>query len=158
MKFTKTSAELPSFQITPMIDVVFLLLTFFVTTTIFSQWETELDIQLPTADSGVIPDRLPGEIIINLDSEGRIVINQHELTTDELLDKCLRLVKLFPGHPVVIRSDKSTRYEHLVAVIDTCRKAGISNISFATAMTDELSEDDEEALPAAAVGTLTRQP
>lgn len=102
-------------------------------------------------------DRLPGEVIINLDSEGRIVINQHELTTDELLEKFQRLVKIYPGHPVVIRSDKSTRYEHLVAVIDTCSKAGIGNISFATAMTDDAG-GDEESLPAAAVGTLTRQP
>ena len=156
MKFTKETSELPSFQITPMIDVVFLLLTFFVTTSIFSQWENEIDIQLPTADSGSIPDRLPGEIIINLDSEGRISVNQHELTAADLLDKCQRLVKLYPGHPVVIRSDKSTRYEHLVAVIDTCRKAGIGNLSFATAMTDGSGEPD--ALPAADVGTLPRQP
>ncbi|NLE40913.1 MAG: biopolymer transporter ExbD [Lentisphaerae bacterium] len=156
MKFTKESNELPSFQITPMIDVVFLLLTFFVSTSIFSQWETELDIQLPTADSGVVPDRLPGEIIINLDSEGVITVNQHALTPDDLLDKCQRLVKLYPGHPVVIRSDKGTRYEHLVVVIDTCRKAGIGNLSFATAMTDEAAEPD--ALPAAEVGTLPRQP
>ena len=156
MKFTKESNELPSFQITPMIDVVFLLLTFFVSTSIFSQWETELDIQLPTADSGVVPDRLPGEIIINLDQEGVITVNQHALTPDDLLDKCQRLVKLYPGHPVVIRSDKGTRYEHLVVVIDTCRKAGIGNLSFATAMTDEAAEPD--ALPAVEVGTLPRQP
>jgi len=156
MKFTKESNELPSFQITPMIDVVFLLLTFFVSTSIFSQWETELDIQLPTADSGVVPDRLPGEIIINLDQEGVITVNQHALTPDDLLDKCQRLVKLYPGHPVVIRSDKGTRYEHLVVVIDTCRKAGIGNLSFATAMTDEAAEPD--ALHAAEVGTLPRQP
>ena len=156
MKFTKETSELPSFQITPMIDVVFLLLTFFVTTSIFSQWENEIDIQLPTADSGSIADRLPGEIIINLDSEGRISVNQHELTAADLLDKCQRLVKLYPGHPVVIRSDKGTRYEHLVVVIDTCRKAGIGNLSFATAMTDGSGETD--ALPAVEVGTLPRQP
>ncbi len=157
MKFTKETSELPSFQITPMIDVVFLLLTFFVTTSIFSQWENEIDIQLPTADSGSIPDRLPGEIIINLDSEGRISVNQHELTAADLLDKCQRLVKLYPGHPVVIRSDKGTRYEHLVVVIDTCRKAGIGNLSFATAMTDDAAGEGD-ALPAADVGTLPRQP
>lgn len=152
MKFSKESNELPSFQITPMIDVVFLLLTFFVSTSIFSQWESEIDIQLPTAESGTIPDRLPGEIIINLDREGVITVNQHALSTAELFEKCQRLVRIYPGHPVVIRSDKATRYEHLVAVIDTCRQAGIGNLSFATAMTDEGPEGD---LPVAEVGTIT---
>lgn len=148
MKFTNPSAELPSFQITPMLDVVFLLLTFFVTTSIYSQWENEIDIQLPTAETGVIPDRLPGEIIINLSKEGVISVNQTVLEPAELLEKCQRLVTMFPGHPVVIRSDKSTIYEHLVSVIDTCRKAGIGNISFATAMTDQMEEPSGELPPA----------
>jgi len=148
MKFSNQSAELPGFQITPMLDVVFLLLTFFVTTSIYSQWENEIDIQLPTADSGVIPDRLPGEIVINLSKEGVISVNQTVLTTDELLEKCQRLSKIFEGHPVVIRSDKGTVYEHLVSVIDTCRKGGIANISFATAMTDQAETSSDELPPA----------
>ena len=57
MNFTKQNSELPGFQITPMLDVVFLLLTFVVTTSIYSQGENEIDIQLPTAETGVIPDR-----------------------------------------------------------------------------------------------------
>ena len=148
MKFSNQSAELPGFQITPMLDVVFLLLTFFVTTSIYSQWENEIDIQLPTADSGVIPDRLPGEIVINLSKDGVISVNQTVLAPAELLEKCTRLAKMFQGHPVVIRSDKSTAYEHLVLVIDTCRKAGIGNISFATAMTDQAGEKVDELPPA----------
>ena len=100
--------------------------------------------------------RLSRTAIQRLIKQGVITVNQHALTPDDLLDKCQRLVKLYPGHPVVIRSDKGTRYEHLVVVIDTCRKAGIGNLSFATAMTDEAAEPD--ALPAAEVGTLPRQP
>jgi biopolymer transport protein ExbD len=54
------------FQMTPMIDVVFLLLCFFVTSQVFSQWEAEVDITLPTARTSEAPQRLPGEIIINI--------------------------------------------------------------------------------------------
>ena len=49
-----------------MLDVVFLLLCFFITSQIFAQWETEIDITLPTAETGAVPQRLPGEIIINV--------------------------------------------------------------------------------------------
>lgn len=150
MKFSNQSAELPGFQITPMLDVVFLLLTFFVTTSIYSQWENEIDIQLPTAETGIIPDRLPGEIVINLSQEGVITVNQAVLTPAELTEKCLRLSSLFPGHPVVIRSDKDTVYEHLMGVIDACRQANIGNISFATAMTGAAGEE-ADALPPAHV-------
>lgn len=156
MKFTKQVLEPPGFQMTSMMDVVFLMLTFFVTISIFSQWETEIDIQLPTAETGVIPDRLPGEVIVNIDKKGDISINQVVLTHEELLEKFARLVELFPGHPIVIRSDQGTEYKHVVAVLDTCGKAGISNISFATAMADAAdggAAPDKDELPAAVIGT-----
>ncbi len=157
MKFTKQVLETPGFQMTSMMDVVFLMLTFFVTISIFSQWETEIDIQLPTAETGVIPDRLPGEVIVNINKEGDISINQVVLTQEELLEKFARLVELFPGHPIVIRSDQGTEYKHVVAVLDTCGKAGISNISFATARIDESDAKERngaDELPAAAIGSI----
>ncbi len=136
MKFSShKKAELPSFQITSMMDVVFLLLCFFVATSVFSQWEYEVDIALPTAESGVMPDRLPGEIIINLDKEGVIRVNQVELTEAELLDRCRKLSSIYKGHPVVIRADKETDYAVVLGVIDICRQADIWQISFATNMT-----------------------
>ena len=61
--------------LTPMIDVVFLLLCFFVTSQIFAQWETEIDIALPTAATGDMPQRLPGEVIINVLADGTAVVN-----------------------------------------------------------------------------------
>ena len=137
MKFSTQTPELPAFQITPMIDVVFLLLTFFVTTSIFSQWENEVTIQLPYADSADAPQRFRGEVIVNLGTDGVITVNQSVITISELHERCTFLAREFPGHPIVIRAHKETNYEHVMSVIDACRRGGIHNIAFATAMMQE---------------------
>ena len=122
----------PGVPLTPMIDVVFLLLCFFVTSQIFAQWETEIDIALPTAATGDMPQRLPGEVIINVLADGVAVVNGQTLDDAQLRAMMDRLVQLFPGQPVLLRADKTTAYEHVVRVLDTCRQADIWNISFAT--------------------------
>lgn len=137
MNFRRKKQELPAFQFTAMMDVVFLLLCFFITTSVFSQWEMEVDVVLPTAQSAKMPDRLPGEVIINLTKDGRITINQQTLTRDELSNRLKRLARFFPGQSVVIRADKQTSYEQVVSIIDTCRLSDIWNISFATSADEE---------------------
>ena len=119
-------------EMTPMIDVVFQLLCFFVTSQIFAQWETEIDVALPTAATGDVPQRLPGEVIINVRADGAAVVNGQVLDDVRLRAMMDRLVELFPGQPVLLRADKATAYEHVVRVLDTCRQADIWNISFAT--------------------------
>lgn len=138
MKFrARPKPESPGFQMTPMIDVVFLLLCFFVTTQLFAQWETEIDITLPTARTGQLPQRLPGEIIINLYEDGSVVINRRPLERAELGSMLKRLATLFPGQPVLLRADRATDYEYVVQVLDLCRQADIWNISFATGVPEE---------------------
>ncbi len=133
----RTDVQLPSFQIAPMIDIVFLLLCFFVTSQIFSQWETEIDVQLPTATKGVIPERLPGEIIINILNDGTKVVNRQALDEAGLHALLKRVVSLFPGQPVLIRADRRTAYEHVIGVLDLCRRTDIWNISFATTSSEK---------------------
>lgn len=132
MRFGKRQQELPSFQFTPMLDVVFLLLSFFVASSVFSQWEMEVDVTLPNSKTAVMPDRLPGEVIVNVSRDGAITVNQRKFTADELSSRLSRLASLYPGQSVVIRADKKAEYEMLMNVIDSCRGAGIWNISFAT--------------------------
>ncbi len=125
-----------SFQIAPMIDVIFLLLTFFVASQIFSQWETEIDITLPTAQTSEQPDRIPGEIIINIRDNGTVVVNQLEMN-EAALDRLLnRIVEQFSDWAVLIRADEDTRYEDVIDVLDACRRADIWNVSFATTIED----------------------
>jgi biopolymer transport protein ExbD len=137
MNFRRHAQELPAFQFTAMIDVVFLLLCFFITTSVFSQWELEVDVVLPTAQSSKMPDRLPGEVIVNLSREGEVTINRQRLSRADLQDRLSRLARFFPGQSVVIRADRQTSYEDLVAIIDACRLADIWNISFATSADEE---------------------
>jgi biopolymer transport protein ExbD len=133
VKFGDRAAnESVGFQIAPMIDVVFLLLCFFVTSQIFAQWETEIDITLPTAETGKVPQRLPGEVIINVLDDGRTVINGQELAAEELGAMLTRLAELFPGQPILLRADKTAQFDYVIQVLDLCRKADIWNISFAT--------------------------
>ncbi len=133
MNFRKNRrGMLPAFQLTSMMDIIFLMLFFFITTSIFSQWEYEVSISLPSAKSGKVPDRLPGEIIINIAKDGRVSVNQQDLTLEALKGRLDRLARYFPGQPVVLRADKDTRYEALIKVVDTCRMADIWNFSMAT--------------------------
>jgi biopolymer transport protein ExbD len=141
MNFRKNNnAPDQSFQIAPMIDVIFLLLTFFVASQIFSQWETEIDITLPTAQTSEQPDRIPGEIIINIRNDGAVVVNQTRMDEPALDSLLNRIVEQFSDWAVLIRADKDTRYEDVIDVLDACRRADIWNVSFATTIEDAASE------------------
>ena len=119
-------------EMTALMDVIFLLLCFFVTTSVFSQWESEIAITLPSAKSATVPGRMPGEIILNVSAGGMVSVNGQVLSLEELSKRLSRLSKLYPGQPVVIRADRATSYESLVAVIDACRSADVWNFSLAT--------------------------
>ena len=133
MKFKKRNqTKAPALALTSMLDVIFLLLCFFVTVSVFSQWESEISIKLPTAATGEQPERLPGEIIVNLAKDGTVRVNGTTLTLDDLQSRLAKISKFYPGQPVIIRADRDTKYESLVAVIDSCRAADVWNFSLAT--------------------------
>ena len=133
MKFDDSAgSRAPALALTSMLDVIFLLLCFFVTVSVFSQWESEISIQLPTAATGEQPERLPGEIIVNLSKDGTVRVNGTTLTLDDLQSRLAKISKFYPGQPVIIRADRDTKYESLVAVIDSCRAADVWNFSLAT--------------------------
>lgn len=117
---------------TSMLDVIFLLLCFFVTSSVFSQWESEISIRLPGAKSAEDPDRLPGEIIANVASDGSVKVNGIAVTLDDLHSRLEKIARYYPGQAVIIRGDKSVSYENLMKVIDACRSAGVWNFSLAT--------------------------
>ena len=133
MRFKRRGGgKAPQLALTSMLDVIFLLLCFFVTISVYSQWENEISIKLPSATTSDEPDRLPGEIIVNLSKAGKISVNGKLLALPDLKTRLARISKFYPGQPVIIRADKDVRYEALVELIDTCRSADVWNFSLAT--------------------------
>ena len=128
----KNRSHAPQLALTSMLDVIFLLLCFFVTVSVFSQWESEISIKLPEATTAEEPDRLPGEIVLNLAKDGTVTVNGVVLSLDALKPRLLQVAKYYPGQPVIIRADKDVKYEVLVGLIDTCRAADVWNFSLAT--------------------------
>ena len=133
MNFRRNSrSHAPAVQMSSLMDVIFLLLCFFVTSSVFSQWETEVAIALPTAKSATVPGRMPGEIILNLSKVGDVSVNGNKLSLGEVTERLTRIAKLYPGQPVVIRADKDASYDKLMGEIDACRAADVWNFSLAT--------------------------
>ena len=135
MKFSgreRRKAKAPALALTSMLDVIFLLLCFFVTASVFSQWESEISISLPSASTAETPGRLPGEVILNVAKDGSVTVNAKRLALDDLGSRLRKVAEFYPGQPVVIRADRETSYDSLVKVIDTCRNAGVWNFSLAT--------------------------
>ncbi len=132
MKFSSRQPEPAGMQLAPMIDIVFLLLIFFIVTWQFSRSETELNVSVPTAEEGSELNRPKGEIIINVLADNTIRVEGFTVDLAQLHDKLAAIARQFENQPVRIRGDGKVAYQRIVEVIDTCQKAGIWNISFAT--------------------------
>jgi biopolymer transport protein ExbD len=132
MKFQKKDLEPTVCQMAPMIDILFLLLTFFIITWQWSRSETEVDVSVPTTAEGADPMRVQGEKIINVLADGTVVVDKNPLTQEQLFVIMKKLSELYKNQPIRLRADAKTEYQHVINVISTCTKAGIWNISFAT--------------------------
>jgi len=116
----------------PLIDVIFLLLLFFMSSSVFAQLESELDIALPEASEAQPLNRAPSEIIINVRANGDIVVNQRTLSLDELEAMLAKVADIFASQSVIIRGDSETALGRAIDVLNVCAKVGIQNVSFAT--------------------------
>tara|TARA_R110002096_G_scaffold403766_4_gene601376 strand:+ start:11473 stop:11886 length:414 start_codon:yes stop_codon:yes gene_type:complete len=132
MKFREHSTpKQAEMQLAPMIDVVFLLLIFFIVSWNFARFEAEVNISVPEAKTAEQTPRTPGEIIINVTKDGDIKINSQILDQSELLEKLTRVAELFKDQPVILRGDRDANFAAVMVVLDTCQEAGIWNVAFA---------------------------
>jgi biopolymer transport protein ExbD len=118
-------ADGPSIEITPMIDMVFLLLIFFLVATTFQQSEREMQIALPAAASSVPISAAFRELIVNVEADGGIIVAGQRIDASELQRTVTELVEANPEQKVSVRGDHRTAYQDIVRVLDICKSSGI---------------------------------
>lgn len=131
MPLKTASVEEPNLNLTPMIDIVFLLIIFFMVGTQFTEMERQYDIQLPTVSDALPLTTLPDEITVNVRRSGEIVVKGETRSLEDLQAELQAAQENYAGQAVLIRADGQGIYQHVMQVMEVCRKANIKNISLA---------------------------
>ena len=120
-------------NITPLIDVVFLLLIFFMVSTTF-QRESEITIELPES-SGDAVEKEKTVIEVSVDSQGSYFVNKRRLKNTDIktLKKAISVTRGDNKEPkLIISADKMTPHQSVIKVMDAARQLGLVNLTFAT--------------------------
>jgi len=133
LKFKRQHREELELNLTPLIDVVFLLLIFFMVSTTF-QKESEISLQLPRASEAASPSEVDNiEVVIN--AAGRFYVNDQELVKSDAESLQAALYKLIDGNrdiPLTIRADAQTPHQAVVTAMDAAGQLGMLRMSIAT--------------------------
>jgi biopolymer transport protein ExbD len=134
MNFRKRrAAEEPEINLIPFIDVLLVILIFLVLNTTYTKY-TELPINLPTANAKQAQSR-PQEIVVTVTPDGRYLVNQQFMEGRSVELLAAGLQRATNGRSdviVVINADASASHQSVINVMDAARRAGLSQLTFAT--------------------------
>jgi len=114
----------------PLVDVVFLLLIFFLAATTFANEEVELDLRLPEAKSGEAGKR-DQQLIINVAEDGTLTMGGRAVTFEALRQKLQAAIARDRDQAVLVRGDKQAQFGVGLKVLDMCRLAKVKKVDFA---------------------------
>ncbi|MFQ5691711.1 MAG: ExbD/TolR family protein [Nitrospinota bacterium] len=128
MRFDTRPEEDYSLSLTALIDVVFLLLIFFMVSTAFIDFSRRMDIRLPEARAGTVTGERKRQFVIEVGVEGRITLDG-ETKSLATLEAALEATRSLPERTALIRADRRLPYGLIIRILGICRAAGIYDIS-----------------------------
>jgi biopolymer transport protein ExbD len=122
--------EMPALNLTSMIDVLFLLIIFFMVSTKFDEMERNIDVAIPAVGEAVETTPPAKPIVVTVFSDGRLDLDGQSVSIQELVSQLSARGAL--GRPsVVIRGDATCQYQHVATALAACRQANISELGIA---------------------------
>lgn len=129
--------ESSELNLTPLIDVLFLLIIFFLIGSTLSESERQFDVQVPTVSAAKPLTAPPDQLVININREGRISLGKKAVTLPQLIADLKQASQRFADQSVVIRGDGEGKYQKVADVLAACHKAKIRHFSVATTLKSE---------------------
>lgn len=120
--------EQSSINLTPMIDIVFLLIIFFMVGTKFVEMERKIAVQVPEVAEAATLTAAPQKRVINVYSDGEITLDRQPVTTDQLLTTLTAARNQYADVGVIVRGDAQGEFQNVAKVLNTVRRAGISEM------------------------------
>lgn len=133
MNFRPTGREEPEINLIPFIDVLLVILIFLMLSTTYSKY-TELQLTLPVADTDAQRD-YPKEIMVTVSSDGAFGVNKRPVSghsVENLARAMLDSARAGKDSVVIVSADASARHQAVVTVMEAARRAGLTQITFAT--------------------------
>ena len=121
----------PTLNLTPMIDIVFLLIIFFMVGTKFAEMERQVKLELPSVQHANGLTAAPQKRIVNVYADNRITMDGRAFELAELVAELRRLHVEFDEVSVLIRGDGDARHRHVTNVMAACRDAGFARLGIA---------------------------
>ena len=134
--------EQPTLNLTPMIDIVFLLIIFFMVGTKFAEWEHKLALKVPQVKQTGALAPAPEKRVINVYRDGRVSLDRDFVTIDELTSRLAAVRQQYAGLGIVVRGDAEGEFQNVASVLGACREAGITDMGISVRMAQRPGESN----------------
>lgn len=125
----KIKDKTPELMISPMIDLIFLLLAFFIISTMYMTEVRTISIELPNAESAEVVHK--SSSLVSVKKDGTYWLDEKKMPLERLVEEVKARSRANPGYSVVIRGEKEARYNDVIRVLDSCKSAGLTHFGLA---------------------------
>lgn len=129
MPLKTTHDEMPNLNLTSLIDVVFLLIVFFMTATKFTDPARDVDLKLPEVAEGEALSVAQKARSVAVHADGKITLDKESVTLEELKARLTSAISSGPHPSVVILGDAGCPFQHVAAAMAACKQAGVTDLS-----------------------------
>jgi len=134
MSLRQPMEEMPALNLTSMIDVLFLLIIFFVVGTKFIESEKQLELKLPQVAASDALSAAPEKKVVTVYRDGQITYDRQDVNLEQLTERLAAARTQYRALGVLVRGDGSAAFERVANVLNACKQAGIADLSISVEM------------------------